>query len=77
MEQFVNNGLNVRFVPIGREAFVFFVNKNNIVDNITIEIFREYIPVLLKTGKHYTEPIKESGLFNGRKIQEARRCCKR
>jgi phosphate transport system substrate-binding protein len=36
MEQFNHKGLNLRLVPIGREAFVFFVNKKNIVDNITI-----------------------------------------
>jgi phosphate transport system substrate-binding protein len=35
--QFIESGLNLRLVPIGREAFVFFVNKNNIVDNVTIE----------------------------------------
>ena len=36
-EQFIESGLNLRLVPIGREAFVFFVNKKNIVDNVTIE----------------------------------------
>jgi phosphate transport system substrate-binding protein len=36
-KQFDHRGLNLRLVPIGREAFVFFVNKNNIVDNVTIE----------------------------------------
>jgi len=36
-EQFGHRGLNLKLVPIGREAFVFFVNKKNIVDNVTIE----------------------------------------
>jgi phosphate transport system substrate-binding protein len=37
MEQFIEKGLNVKFIPIGREAFVFFVNKKNPVNNLTIE----------------------------------------
>jgi len=36
-EQFIEKGLNLKLVPIGREAFVFFVNKKNTVDNVTIE----------------------------------------
>jgi phosphate transport system substrate-binding protein len=36
-KQFADNGVNLKLVPIGREAFVFFVNKKNIVDNVTIE----------------------------------------
>jgi phosphate transport system substrate-binding protein len=36
-EQFIESGLNLKLVPIGREAFVFFVNKKNIVDNVTIK----------------------------------------
>jgi len=36
-KQFYDNGMNLKLVPIGREAFVFFVNKNNIVNNLTIE----------------------------------------
>jgi phosphate transport system substrate-binding protein len=36
-KQFYDNGINLMLVPIGREAFVFFVNKKNIVDNVTIE----------------------------------------
>lgn len=31
------NGVELELVPIGREAFVFIVNKNNPVDNLTIE----------------------------------------
>jgi len=38
--QFKDNGINIKLVPIGREAFVFFVNENNIVDNVTVENIR-------------------------------------
>jgi phosphate transport system substrate-binding protein len=40
LKQIHDNGLNVKFIPIGREAFVFFVNKENPVDNLTIENIR-------------------------------------
>jgi phosphate transport system substrate-binding protein len=36
-KQFSDNGKSLKLVPIGREAFVFFVNKKNIIDNVTIE----------------------------------------
>jgi phosphate transport system substrate-binding protein len=36
-ERFIENGLKLKLVPIGREAFVFFVNKDNIVNNINIK----------------------------------------
>jgi len=38
--QFKANNKNIKLVPIGREAFVFFVNKKNTVDNLTIENIR-------------------------------------
>jgi phosphate transport system substrate-binding protein len=37
IEQFHDNGVMLKLVPIGREAFVFFVNKENPIDNVTIE----------------------------------------
>ncbi|MCL2381028.1 MAG: substrate-binding domain-containing protein [Treponema sp.] len=37
IEQFQENGLNLQLIPIGMEAFVFFVNINNIIDNLTVE----------------------------------------
>jgi phosphate transport system substrate-binding protein len=37
MKQFYDRGIRLRLIPIGREAFVFFVNKNNTIDNLTIE----------------------------------------
>jgi len=36
-KQFYANGKKLMLVPIGMEAFVFFVNKKNIIDNVTID----------------------------------------
>ena len=36
-----DNGVELKYVPIGKEAFVFFVNKNNPVDNLTAEQIRK------------------------------------
>lgn len=36
-----NNGVELIYVPIGLEAFVFFVNENNPVDNLTVEEIRK------------------------------------
>lgn len=35
-----DNGVELEFTPIGREAFVFFVNENNSVDNLTSDQIR-------------------------------------
>ena len=37
LEHFIDNNIKLALVPIGREAFVFFVNKTNPVNNLTIE----------------------------------------
>lgn len=37
LEYAEKNGVELELVPIGREAFVFIVNKNNPVDNLTVE----------------------------------------
>ncbi len=34
------NGVELAFVPIGREAFVFLVNRNNTVESLTVEEVR-------------------------------------
>ena len=34
-------GVELKYVPIGLEAFVFFVNENNPVDNLTVEQIRK------------------------------------
>lgn len=36
-----NNGVELVYVPIGLEAFVFFVNENNPVDNLTAQQIRD------------------------------------
>ncbi|MBQ8860218.1 MAG: substrate-binding domain-containing protein [Ruminococcus sp.] len=35
-----NKGVELEYVPIGKEAFVFFVNKNNPVNNLTTDQIR-------------------------------------
>jgi phosphate transport system substrate-binding protein len=50
-EQFIEKGLNLRLVPIGREAFVFFVNKKNIVDNVTIKDIQRIYSGKIKNWK--------------------------
>jgi len=37
LKHFIDNNIKLTLVPIGREAFVFFVNKANPVNNLTIE----------------------------------------
>ena len=36
LRQFEEKGIKIKLTPIGREAFVFFVNKSNTVDSLTI-----------------------------------------
>lgn len=36
-----DKGVELVYVPVGLEAFVFFVNKNNPVDNLTVEQVRD------------------------------------
>ena len=40
LEYAEQNGVELELVPIGREAFVFIVNKNNPVDDLTVEQVR-------------------------------------
>ncbi|MCL2722449.1 MAG: substrate-binding domain-containing protein [Treponema sp.] len=37
LQEFKDNNLDIRLIPIGREAFVFFVNERNPVRNITVQ----------------------------------------
>jgi phosphate transport system substrate-binding protein len=50
-KQFYDNGLNLKLVPIGREAFVFFVNKKNIVNNVTVKNIQEIYSGKIKNWK--------------------------
>jgi len=40
-KQFYDNGFKLKLIPIGKEAFVFFVNKENPIDNLTINNIRD------------------------------------
>lgn len=44
-------GVELEFVPVGLEAFVFFVNKNNPVDNLTAEQIRDIYGGVYKNWK--------------------------
>jgi len=61
-ERFIEDGLKLKLVPIGREAFVFFVNKNNIVNNITIKdihgIYSGKIKNWRELNGHYYQRIR-------------------
>jgi len=37
LQQFHENNMNIKFVPIGKEAFVFFVNSKNAVSNLSVD----------------------------------------
>lgn len=45
------NGVELEYVPIGLEAFVFFVNKNNPVDSLTTEQVRNIYAGKVKNWK--------------------------
>jgi len=40
LKQFYDNGLKLQLISIGKEAFVFFVNKENPINNLTIDNIR-------------------------------------
>lgn len=46
-----DNGVELEYVPVGKEAFVFFVNKNNPVDNLTAEEIRKIYSCEYKNWK--------------------------
>lgn len=46
-----DKGVELKYVPIGKEAFVFFVNKNNPVDNLTAEQIRKIYSCEYKNWK--------------------------
>lgn len=46
-----DNGVELEFVPVGLEAFVFFVNKNNPVDSLTAEQVRKIYSGEIKNWK--------------------------
>ncbi|MBQ8539066.1 MAG: substrate-binding domain-containing protein [Ruminococcus sp.] len=46
-----DNGVELEYVPVGKEAFVFFVNKNNPVDNLTADEIRKIYSCEYKNWK--------------------------
>jgi len=51
MEQFNDKGIKLKLIPIGREAFVFFVNKENIVNDISVDDIRGIYTGKIKNWK--------------------------
>jgi len=50
-KRFYENGINLRLVPIGMEAFVFFVNKDNTINNFTIGNIQDIYSGKIKNWK--------------------------
>ena len=46
-----DKGVELEYVPVGKEAFVFFVNKNNPVDNLTADEIRKIYTCEYKNWK--------------------------
>ncbi len=51
-----DKGVDLEFVPIGKEAFVFFVNKNNPVESLTIDQIRSIYSGEYKNWKNVGGP---------------------
>jgi len=41
LKRFYDNGYKLKLLPIGREAFVFFVNKENPINNLAVDNIRD------------------------------------
>jgi phosphate transport system substrate-binding protein len=50
-KQLNENGINLRLIPIGREAFVFFVNKDNTINNLSIKNIQDIYSGKVKNWK--------------------------
>jgi phosphate transport system substrate-binding protein len=51
MRRFLERGIKITLVPIGKEAFVFFVNKGNNINNVTIDNIRDIYSGKIKNWK--------------------------
>ncbi|MCL2801709.1 MAG: substrate-binding domain-containing protein [Treponema sp.] len=63
LQRFINRGLNIKFVPIGKEAFVFFVNANNRVNNISIQDIHGIYSGNITNWRHFDGPNKNILVF--------------
>jgi len=52
-EKFAEKELDIKFVPIGKEAFVFFVNKKNSINNLNIEDIQNIYSGKIKNWKYF------------------------
>ena len=52
-------GVELEVIPVVKEGFVFYVNSENEVDNLTTEQIQKYTQVKLLTGKMLVELTKE------------------
>jgi phosphate transport system substrate-binding protein len=50
-QQFIGSGLKLNLIPIGKEAFVFFVNKENPVSNLTVKDIQGIYSGIIKNWK--------------------------
>jgi len=53
LQQFINKDIKIKLVPIGKEAFVFFVNKKNKVENLSIEDIQNIYSGKIKNWKSF------------------------
>lgn len=47
-----DNGVELEIIPIGREAFIFFVNSNNPIDNLSVDQIRSIYSGEIKNWKY-------------------------
>lgn len=63
LKQFSDNGLDLKLVPIGREAFVFFVNNRNPVNNLKVSDIQRIYSGEIKNWKKLNGPDKSIRAF--------------
>lgn len=52
IKKFFDEGIKISLIPIGKEAFIFFVNKENIVSNVTVEDIKNIYSGKVKNWKN-------------------------
>jgi phosphate transport system substrate-binding protein len=53
LQKFLERGVKITLIPIGKEAFVFFVNKENNINNLTIDDIRNIYSGKIKNWKTF------------------------